>query len=85
MCYICQLNAFGRRLDGINKIQSDVKRYESSGGKNKLESVQKSLAKLKKDKDQLMLKRQELQEQIDSMKSELSNQEVIIIQSLLWL
>lgn len=71
-----KLNTFVRHLDGINKIQSDITKYEGSGGKNKLESVQKNLIKLQRDKDQLHSKRQELHEQIDSMKSELSNQEV---------
>lgn len=72
-----QLNTFVRHLDSINKIQNDITRYEHSGGKNKLESVQKTLTKMQKDRDELISKRQELQEQIDSMKTELSNQEVI--------
>lgn len=70
-----KLSTFVRHLDSINKIQSDIARYESSGSKSKLESVQKTVAKLERDKEQLMLKRQELQEQIDSLKSELSSQE----------
>lgn len=70
------MNELQKRCEEIRKIQKEVTDYDRSGGTLKLSTTQQNLAKLQKDKNILNVKKADLQNQIDSIKSLISNQQV---------
>lgn len=73
-----QVNNLNRQCDEVRKLQEALDKYKRSGAAEKLTATKQTISRLNVEKELLNEKKQHLLDQLDEVKAQQTNQQVIL-------